>query len=814
MRRAVRTGMILLTYSSLYANESISVTSISMILTLIAIILVLTYTLFVSNRRNTEQSLSHQEAIDKVRNETLEAERAKDTFLANVSHETRTPMTAIIGLSHILLQSDLNKTQITNVSKIKRSAEHLLAVTNDILDFSKIEAGKLEINHSSFESSDFFTNLADIISVQALEKRLDLIFDVSPQFPTTLIGDSLRISQVLINLLNNAMKFTEKGEVLLCVRVLSQQDDSYQILFEVKDTGIGLTEEQVSKLFQAFDQADNKISRKYGGTGLGLVISKELVEKMGGKLTIESQFRVGSNFSFILPLKVPSNTIDTITSRMNRMLDNKTILILDSNAYTSQLLYNTLEYYGALPKIVQSVDTLYLQLQEKPFDAIVIDEYNASKLRAIALVQAKSSAIVLLRYEIATHLIDNKINFDSVLTKPFTHQSILHAVSKIFDKSISPNKVKQIETSFDDILVLKGSKILLAEDNEGNRMVVEGLLEGSGIELLTASNGQKAVEMLFSELYAFELVLMDINMPVMDGYAATSLIREYPKYDKIPIIAMTANITESDIGKSKNIGMQAHISKPIDVSTFYKTLLQFITPKVSEEEKNIPQIKKSKKTDPLSLTSLPNIDIEDGLARLNHNSDAYQNVLYKFADMFKDVVSELRQMTKSNSFDDGRALAHNLKGLSGNIGAKEIYSLSQELEDTFKDGDGQFNALIDAINRQLKPLIEAIHALKQDEATEAVVHSITIGPEKIESLLSQLYLNAKKKKAREIKKICNEIESYQWPQEHRKAIDDILEQAKSYQFAKVNVTIESILPEIKNSMDETVIDPSIEIIYI
>ena len=796
--------LILLTYSSLFSAEIPSLGYTPLTLGLIVAIFVLILLLFLAFRQNRNQKLSHQKAIERVQNEALEAERAKDTFLANVSHETRTPMTAIIGLSHILLQSDLNRTQITNVSKIKRSAEHLLAITNDILDFSKIEAGKLEINNSSFESSDFFTSLADIISVQALDKRLDLVFDVSHEFPTTLIGDSLRISQVLINLLNNAIKFTEKGEVLLRVSVTAQRESAYQVLFEVIDTGIGLTEEQVSKLFQAFDQADNKISRKYGGTGLGLAISKELVEKMGGKLEIKSKFRMGSTFYFSLPLQVSSNatnTINTINSRMNRMLDNKSVLILESNTHTSELLFNTLQHYGALPKIVQSVDALYLKLQEREHDAIFIDEENASKLRAIALLHAKSKAIVLLKYEVVTNHINNKITFDTVITKPFTHQSILHVLSETFDKSIAANTVKQTETTFDDILVLNGSKILLAEDNEGNRMVVEGLLEGSGIEITTANNGQKAVEMVFSDAYDFELILMDINMPVMDGYGATSIIREYPKYDKIPIVAMTANITESDIGKSKSIGMQAHLSKPINVSTFYKTLLQFITPKTRKEESTVPQAKVVQHSGPLSLTNLPNIDTEDGLSRLNNNSVAYQNVLYKFADMFDDVTDRLRAIVKSYAMEDGRSLVHNLKGLSGNIGAKEIYHLAQELEEAFIDGDGEFYAFIDAIEARLRPLIEAIQSLKQEEVIEPDDDKIAIGPEKMKSLLSKLYLNAKKKKALEIKKVCSEIESYQWPTEHRKAIDDILEDVKSYRFDKVNKIVETIMPEVKNLVE-------------
>ena len=794
------TILSLFTFSSLFSAESPAAVNDPLLIGSFGTILILLLILLIMIGRNRQQQRSYKEAIAKVHEAAIEAERAKDIFLANVSHETRTPMNAIIGLSHILLQSGLTPAQKTNVSKIKRSAEHLLGVTNDILDYSKIEAGKLEINTTGFVSSDFFSNLADMMGINAVEKRLDLIFDVSQEIPDTLIGDPLRISQVLINLINNAVKFTDKGEVVLRVSIAAHQDDTYQLLFEVKDTGIGLSEEQISRLFQAFNQADNRISRKYGGTGLGLAISKELVEKMGGELNVKSTFRKGSTFYFTLPLKTSESASQRENRHIKRLLASKSVLILEENPHAAQLLANTLAHYQALPKIINSINELESQLNWMHYDAIIIDSRFLPRITKGQLLNDKSDAVILLQYEILSNPGDKKIRIDSTITKPFTYYSLLRSINDIFGKNITENRVKQAQATFDDILVLKGSKILLAEDNEGNKMVVEGLLEGSGIEVTTVINGQKAVEAIFNRPDAFELVLMDINMPVMDGYVATSIIREYQKYDNIPIIAMTANIAESDIEKSKSFGMQGHLSKPIDVEAFYKTLLRFIRPKVAKEDIQPITEDAAAKKSTATLFSLPGIDTEDGLSRLNGNTYAYQNILYKFADLFENVTPKFTALVHANSFDEGRALAHNLKGLSGNIGAKEIYELAKELEEAFKEERGEFTTFIDAIDDKITPIIQAVRALKTAEAAkpEAVKEAIT--PAAMNALLRELYLNAKKKKALDIKKSCREIESYRWPADRQQTVDAILSAAQGYQFDKICREIESMIPDITSTL--------------
>ena len=748
------------------------------------LLLILNYLL----KRNKKELRRHQEELTNLHEETLEAERAKDTFLANVSHETRTPMNAIIGLSHIILQSDLNKTQRANISKIKRSAEHLLSITNDILDYSKIEAGKLMIRESSFEPDDLITDLGDMLGFQAHDKNLELLFDIDKKLPTTIMGDQLRISQVLINLLNNAIKFTEKGEVLLKISVKSQEESIYHICFEVKDTGIGLTEEQSSKLFQAFDQADNKISRKYGGTGLGLAISKELVEKMGGQLEVQSRYREGSRFYFTLPLEVPPATKQKITP--SNVAKQKKVLILEPNKHSAHLIHKILTEHGAITSVIANIDKLYFYLTKDHYDLLIIDESYLSRLKDIPTVKKEVDAIILLKYEVSDLSDERGLKPQATVIKPYTYKTLLEAFHEIYTYEKVPLKSRESLYTLEDITVLRGSKILMAEDNEGNQMVIEGLLEGSGIEITTVKDGQKAIEAIFNSGKEYELILMDINMPVMDGYVATSIIREYPKYDKIPIIAITANINENDIEKCKTLGMQSHLNKPVDVSHFYKTLLEYIKPKASKQQTVTST--RSEQT-PAKLEEIPGLDSTDGLARLNGNLQAYQNVLFKFAEMFTDITTTLTQMMHEENHEEGRAQAHSLKGLAGNIGAKRTYTLAKDLEDAFKNKQGHYTEKIVAIKNELEPLIAGIKQLQQQEHAPDESPKAEVLPQQIRKILEPLLLHAKKRKALDVKKSCQEITNYQWPSEYQKAIHDILTAAQAYQFKIIILRVEEIL---------------------
>lgn len=738
--------------------------------------------------------------INDARAEAIEASKAKDIFLANVSHETRTPMNAIIGLSHILLKSELNSLQKNNIFKIKRSAEMLLAITNDILDFSKIEAGKLQIERIHFDLNSTLTDIADMISVSACEKHLDLVFEIAPDLPEKIYCDPLRLSQILMNLLNNAIKFTQEGCVTLRITAETGETEHPVLIFEVSDTGIGMTEEHLGNLFQAFSQADNNISRKYGGTGLGLVISKRLTEKLDGTLSAISAYKVGSTFTLKIPNAIEHKAREQEIKRFRRLLADKQILIADQNKANSASLAKTLVHFDAAVNIVDNAAEIEHLLQWNHFDAVCIDSRLITH-KVLTLMRGEgTSPFILLKYEILSNTYDEYAT--AILSKPFTPNAVLHAFDDLFGKKVQEHTVAASDmATFDDIRMLSGSTILLVDDNEGNRMVVEGLLEESGIKIMTADNGQKAVEQVFQYGHNIEMILMDINMPIMDGFSATSIIREYQKYDNIPIIAMTANIAESDMKKAKGYGMQGYLSKPIDVEAFYNTFRRFVEPKSDvpapleasalPARPKMPDIKGTA-TAPITL---PGVDTKDGLGRINGNLKAYMNVVHKFADLFNNVVQELQQFADASAYSEGQALAHNLKGLSGNIGAKQLFELAKALEEAFKEHGGEFDALIRSVDQEIHPMIAAIRQLKPDAGTP--VQKKELSPDIRHALLQSLYESARKKKAMEVKKLCTELGSYTWPEGDQKSVESITASAAVYRFDQVVSDLEAMLPGIE-----------------
>ena len=732
--------------------------------------------------------------IEEAQRKADEAAKAKDLFLANISHETRTPMNAIIGLSHILLQSELNDEQKTNLFKIKRSAEHLLSITNDILDYSKLEAGKLTLENIQIESSDFFSNLSDIIAPMAVEKNLDLVFDISPDLPESWEGDPLRISQILLNLLNNAVKFTQKGYVLLKAEYTPESDESGTLLFEVTDTGIGLTDDQIKVLFEAFSQADNSISRKFGGTGLGLTISSELAEMMGSRLEVHSRYKEGSTFSFALPLKHVRKEEKKRDRLLTRLLEQKTVLIVEKSDLNAKILAKIYSHYHARPKIAADKKELLRLLEWEHYDAICLDSRLIDSTLDKHRLKEHCKALIVLQYDILPGTAVKNLQPDAVLPKPFTPLNVQSKMVDLFGKNIVEKTINKKHVTFDDILVLKGSRILLAEDNEGNVMVIEGLLEGSGIELVTAGNGQKAIETLFNDK-PFDMVLMDINMPVMDGYAATSIIREYPKYDNVPIIAMTANITESDMNKSKSAGMQDFVGKPVDVEQFYTTLLKYIEPKVKATDVR-PAVQEEPAVQEITQEGvIPGLDFEEGLARINGNRKAYENILKKYTELFADIVPKLKAAAQSNQHEEGRQLAHNLKGLSGNIAATDVYKLAAEVESAFKGQGGEPLALIAALEKKLDPLLQGIRSYlaKQNASAEPAAPLKPITPAALSGIVESLVASAHKKKALEIKQACKSLKEYMLPTQLQADFDALFAAADAYQYDKVGQLAGKIL---------------------
>jgi PAS domain S-box-containing protein len=523
--------------------------------------------------------------------EAKAANRAKSDFLANMSHEVRTPVNAIMGMTHLALRAHPDPKQGSYLTKINTAAQALLNIMNDILDFSKMEAGKMTLEHITFSLDEVLKDLLDIIGVKAEQKQLSIVVSVASNVPRYLIGDPLRLGQILINLVNNAVKYTSHGTIVIEVVVNNARTE--QLRFSVSDTGIGMTPEQVAKLFESFTQADTSFTRVYGGTGLGLAISKQLAELMGGTITVESVIGVGSTFQFMAIFR--STTAPLELPRGDRPVDAqfKRALIVDDSESTRQTLTDMLLVHGINASGVSSgeeaISVLIARSESgQPFDLVLMDwrlpgidgtetarriktNKKLSRIPAIVMISAFDRDEVLGGA--------NKGSFDEFLVKPFTVAQLAHSITVTLGTKFDVKDETPL-TIVQSISKLIGRKVLLVEDNDFNRDIATEMLGDLGVLHEIAVNGQEAVDLVAGQ--SFDLVLMDLQMPVMDGLTATKLIRSDARFHKLPILAMTAHAMEGDRERSLNAGMNDHIAKPISFDGLTKSLLQWMPAKPVE----------------------------------------------------------------------------------------------------------------------------------------------------------------------------------------------------------------------------------------
>jgi signal transduction histidine kinase/CheY-like chemotaxis protein len=535
------------------------------------------------------RSLQKDEDISNMRLEyesKLEESKRKleerSEFFASMSHEIRTPMNAILGMSQIMIDDHtLTKKQHENIKMISRSSNMLLGIINDILDFSKIEAGKLSLEKTSFDLNMILSYLADMISLKSQEKGIKITFEIEHSIAKNYIGDPLRISQVLLNLINNAVKFTDEGSVTLHVSTLeSTKDKTSTIQFEVADTGIGMRKDQLERLFQSYTQASENTSRKYGGTGLGLSISKQLVELMNGKIWAESEYRKGSSFFVNIALDD-----DTSSSKRKYRLPSKkimtwNILIIDSNIKSAQSLQNLLNYFHIKAKIITSVNKVQNVLNRENFDLLFIDEDIFNLFDFKSLKNKVNTKIVVIEDWINNLKSENTQvdTIDELLKKPFNQQMIFDTLSHVYNKDNTADTYQPTTLSpKDKIKALGTHKILIAEDNIINQKVMKGLLLGTDLELEFANDGLEVLKYLQHTQELPKIIFMDINMPNLDGYMATLSIRRKPDYDSVIIIGLSGNSEPQEMEKAKNSGMQDYLLKPIQVEELYKVLIKHLS---------------------------------------------------------------------------------------------------------------------------------------------------------------------------------------------------------------------------------------------
>ena len=520
-----------------------------------------------------------QKQLERVENQS----QLKDQFFASIAHELRTPMNAVIGLSQILLQSDLNSKQREYISKIESSGTILVELVNDILDFSKIEAGKLSIEDIIFDINDVLDNVAQILAIKAQEKGIELIFDLEDRIGSVFRGDPLRLGQVIINLMGNAIKFTESGEVALLIRAV----DDTTIEFHVKDTGIGLKQDQINRLFQNYTQASSSTSRKYGGTGLGLMISKQLINLMGGDIHVESQYGKGSEFIF---------TIQTTFEADKRLyhlpakdLVGKKVLLIDNNQSTLNALNNMLNYFKYDSTVISDIKEAEALIENEAFDIIFMDIKMIKVLKEDIKPHTQETKVVVLNSGIELNEQEsiNGLSIDGYLFKPFNLHKVFELILKVYQREIVSLTSKENKLTKRNLVRLKGSHIAVAEDNKINQTVIAAMLEDTEIKVSLFDNGQEIVEYLQSNDEGVDLVFMDVNMPVMDGLEATMAIRAHKEYSELPIIALTASQAQKDIDKALEVGMTEHLSKPIYMEKLYGVLIKYIQPKM---DKSVPKV--------------------------------------------------------------------------------------------------------------------------------------------------------------------------------------------------------------------------------